>query len=124
MTCPDVRAALPLALTGDLPSDAAATLAKHLDTCPDCRSAAEALRAVRAALDAAPPPEPVAVDLPRLFRVAAAQQERRLRRWRWAAGAVGAVAAALALIVGLRLEVQFGPRQLVVRWGGGPPPVV
>src|SRR5262249_7455402 len=32
--------------------------------------------------------------------------------------------AALVLIVGMRLEVQFGPRQLVVRWGGGPPPVV
>jgi Putative zinc-finger len=120
MTCSDVRAALPLWLYDDLKPDAAADVSKHLAGCPACREAAEGLRAVRSALAAVPEPAAAAVDLSRLFHDAAALQERRLRRWRRVAVGVAALAAALLLVVGLRLEVRIDARQLVVRWGGAP----
>jgi hypothetical protein len=65
----------------------------------------------------------VAVDLPRLYRDAAAGQTRRLRRWRGVAVAALAVAAAVVVALLLsRLEVRIDDHQLVLRWGAVPAP--
>jgi anti-sigma factor RsiW len=120
MKCTDVRTNLPLLIYGDLPLEEEAELRNHLAGCPDCRREHEAIQGVRRLLDAAPVPA-VEVDVPRLFQSAAARQMRRLRRWRRIALAAGALAAALLLVVGLRLQIRLESRQLVVRWGDPPP---
>ncbi|HEY7154424.1 MAG TPA: zf-HC2 domain-containing protein [Gemmataceae bacterium] len=116
MKCTDARASLPLLIYGDLPPEEEAELRNHLASCPICRREQEAIQGVRRLLDAAPVPA-VEVDVPRLFQSVAARQARRLRRWRRIALAAGAVAAALLLVLGLRLQIRVEARQLVVRWG-------
>jgi hypothetical protein len=118
MTCASVREQLAALAYGDLPSDEAAVLRDHLETCPDCRGEYAALEALRHALDAVPPvrPDPP-VDLPRLYREVAERQARKLRRWRRAAVAVSAAAAALLGLALLpRLEVRVQADQLTLRW--------
>jgi hypothetical protein len=120
MNCSQVCAELPALVYGDLKPEEAAPLRKHLDVCPACRREQAALQQLRRILDAVPTPQ-VEVDLPQLYRQAAAQQECRLRRWRRAAVALAAVAAGLALLAfGHRLEVQLEPHQAVFRWGSAP----
>lgn len=122
MNCSQAHDELPALVYGDLKPEEAAPLRKHLADCPACRREQDALQQLRRMLDAVPMP-PVEVDLPRLYRQAAAQQERRLRRWRRAAVALAAVAAGLALLAfGHRLEVQLEPHQAVLRWGSSPAP--
>jgi hypothetical protein len=76
---------------------------------------------LRGKLDAIPGPA-VAVDVSRIYRLAAEDHERRLRRWRRAAGACAvAAAAALVFLLVPHLEVQWQPQQLVIRWGVAPP---
>ena len=120
MNCTDARERLPALVYGDLSSEETAALDDHLTQCPACRAERAELEALRRALDAAPAPA-AAVDLPALYREAARHQKRVLRRWKRAAFAVGSLAAALLLVLALRLEVRVGGGQLVVRWG--PPPV-
>jgi hypothetical protein len=122
MKCTDVRASLPLLIYGDVPPEEEAELRNHLAGCPVCRREHEAIQGVRRLLDAAPAPV-LEVDVPRIFQSVAARQMRRLRRWRRIALAAGAVAAALLLVLGLRLQIRVEARQFVVRWGD-PPPVV
>ncbi len=122
MNCTDARAVLPLHVYGDLPPADAAALDAHLQGCAACRAEHAALRRVRGLLDAVPPAD-AAVDPARIYREAALQDARRLRRWRRAALAAGAAAAALlALAVLPRLEARVEAGQLVVRWGPAPAP--
>jgi hypothetical protein len=122
MKCTDARERLPLLIYGDLPPEEAAELRNHLADCPECRGEHEAFQGIRRLLDAAPVPA-VEVDMPRLFQSMAVRQARRLKRWRRIALAAGAVAAALLLVVGLRLQIHLESHQVIVRWGD-PPPVV
>jgi hypothetical protein len=122
MNCADARARLPALLYGDLPAGELAEVRKHLDGCPACRSEQAAVAEVRGLLDVVPAPA-VAIDLPRLYRAAAEQQARRLRRWRRVACA--SLAAAAAVVVGLllsRVEVRLDGNQVVLRWGTVPAP--
>lgn len=115
MKCTDVRAALPLLIYGDAGQQESA-LQQHLASCAACRREQQALEGVRRMLDGESAP-PVEVDLSRLHRSIADRQAQRLRRWRRIAGAFGAIAAALLLVIGLRLEVRLDASQLIVRWG-------
>jgi hypothetical protein len=116
MNCNHVREQLPELLYESLPPAEAAQLKYHLALCPGCRERYAALERVRGLLDQVPAPD-IPVDLPLLYRRAAQGQERRMRRWRRAAFGLVGVAAALLLVVGLRLEVRLEAHQVVVRWG-------
>jgi len=117
MNCPEVRAALPEYVYGELAAEAQAQVAAHLETCPACHAEAAGLRQVRRLLAAAPAPE-VRVNAPALYREAAERQTRRIRRWRRAALAACAAVVLLAAATALaRLEIHVGASELVVRWG-------
>src|SRR5438445_9126428 len=105
MNCPDVRPLLPVLVYDDLPPAEAAAVRRHLDACPGCRDEFAGLAHARAALDAVPVPA-VRVDVARLYTEIAARQERRARRWRRVSMAIAALAAALLLVVGLRMQVR------------------
>jgi hypothetical protein len=122
MNCADVRARLPALLYGDLPPAETEQVRHHLGRCDSCRNEQANLADVRRLLDAVPAPA-VTVDLPGLYRAAAAQQAGRLRRWRRVACA--SLAAAAALVVGLllpRVELRLDANQVVVCWGAVPAP--
>jgi hypothetical protein len=120
MTCPDVCDRLPLLLDDTLPPAEAETLSQHLTGCTACRGELDALRDAVRLLDAVPAPR-VQVDLARLYRDAAVQQEGRARRWRrLTAGAAALAAAAVLLAVLARFEVRVERHQVVVRWGTPP----
>jgi predicted anti-sigma-YlaC factor YlaD len=121
MNCNHVREHLPELLYESLPPAEAAQLKYHLALCPGCREQYAALERVRGLLDQVPAPE-IPVDLPLLYRQAAQGQERRMRRWRRAAFGLVGIAAALLVVVGLRLEVRLEAHQVVVRWGNAPAP--
>jgi predicted anti-sigma-YlaC factor YlaD len=119
MTCTQARDLLSLLLYGGLDATEAARVQSHLTTCPACRDVQAALQHISRTLDTVPAPA-VQVDLPRLLRDAAALQQRRVRRWRRTAMAVCGLAAALLLVVLLRLEVRVQAHQLSVSWGAAP----
>ncbi len=123
MTCDDVRAKLPLYLTGDLPDAEAVRV--HLAGCPGCRADEAELRHVRDLLDVPAPPVPPA-DVAAIYRAALDRQARSTRRWRRATAAGALVAAGLLLAAVLpRLEVRVNANEFAVRWGPtDPPPVV
>ncbi len=117
MNCPDVRACLPLLAYGDLGPAEAARVEEHLAKCPECRREWAALGAVRRLLGAAPA-SAVSVDVAAVYRRTAERQARAARRWRRVAcAACAGLAAAIALTVGLRLEVRVEEQQVVLRWG-------
>jgi predicted anti-sigma-YlaC factor YlaD len=116
MNCSQIRDQLPLLPYGDLDSDVACAVQAHLSSCPLCQREYTALGQVRRQLASVPSPQ-VTVDLPRLFQEAVARQVRQIRRWRRAALAVTGIAAAVVLVMVLRLEVRLDPNQLTVRWG-------
>src|SRR5258707_14020700 len=106
MNCSHVRDNLASLLYGDVPAAEKAEWEKHLAGCPSCRREYRALQEVRRLLGTQVAPE-VTIDLPRLYRQAADQQESRLRRWRRAAVMVTGVAALFAVLAfGLRLEAR------------------
>lgn len=119
MNCPDARPHLAALVYGDLGPSEVRAVQEHLAGCPACRQEYAELRQVRRALDAVPAPS-VQVDLPRLYREAAARQARRARRWRRAALASVAAAALVLLAFGLRLQVRVDAHQLVLCWGDVP----
>jgi putative zinc finger protein len=120
MNCPQTREHLPDLLYGGLAPNVAAEVETHLAGCVGCRGEFDALKQVRQALDAVPPATAV-VDLPRLYRVVAQTQERRLRRWRRVAILFAGLAAALVLFAILpSLEFRFEAHQFAVRWGKPP----
>jgi predicted anti-sigma-YlaC factor YlaD len=126
MNCADVRRRLPALLYGDLPAGEADEVRQHLGRCDHCRNEHASLTRVRRLLDVAPAPA-AAVDLPRLYREAAEQQARRLRRWRRVACASLAAAAAGVLALLSRAELRLDANQVVLRWGASatapePPP--
>ena len=121
MNCADVRDGLPAFLYGDLVAEARVPIQEHLTTCDACRRELAALRQLRQVLNRIPVPK-VDVDLPLLYHQAAAQQERRMRRWRRLAGGLVALAAGLGFIAfGLHLELRLEAHQVVLRWGTPPP---
>jgi anti-sigma factor RsiW len=123
MNCTNARARLPALLYGDLPTGEADQVRQHIGRCNACRNEHAALARLRESLDAVPAPA-VAVDLPRLYREAAAQQSRRLSRSRRVAFASLAAAAALLLTVFLsRMELRLDANQVVLRWGAAPAPL-
>ncbi len=120
MNCPEIRAALPEFVYGQLSPQALDPIEAHLRDCPECRREAAALGQVRRLLDAAPAPA-VRVDAAALYRAAAERQARRLRRWRGVALAACVAATLLfAFSVLTRLEVRVETNQIVVRWGPAP----
>lgn len=124
MHCPEIRDLLPLHLYGDLSADQAAEMEKHLAECGACRRDWEAHQATRPMLDAVAVPA-VQVDLPRIYAESARQQQRRLRRWQYAAAAFALAASILFVALALKLEVRAEAHQVTVRWGVAPtgPPV-
>jgi hypothetical protein len=123
VNCSEVRASLPELLYGQLEPAEKSHAEQHLASCSACRAEREALQHLHRLLDAPVAPT-VQVDLPELYRRAAAEQTRLARRWRRTAQAVCGAAAALVIVaVGLRLELRLEAHQVVVRWGA-PPPLV
>jgi hypothetical protein len=117
MNCPEVHACLPALAYGDLGPAEAARAEEHLAKCPECRREWVGLCAVRRLLGAAAAPA-VSVDVAAVYRQAAERQARAARRWRRiACAACVGLAAAVALAVGLRLEVRVEEQQVVLRWG-------
>ena len=79
MNCAQVRAALPEFVYGGLTPQVQALVDDHLKGCAECGRETAALRDVRGLLIAAPD---VSINTPAIYRVTAAQQLRRVRRWR------------------------------------------
>lgn len=119
MNCSQARDQLPALLYDGLAPADATLVQTHLGGCPVCRQEFAESQRVRCALNNVPVP-PVSVDVSRVFQQAAALQQRRARRWRSATVAVCGLAAALLLVVLLRLEFRFDAHQLVVRWADSP----
>ena len=119
MNCNEARELLPPLLYDNPPPENADAVRAHVTSCPACRQEFAELERVRNALDAVSVPA-VSVDVSRVFQQAAALQQRSARRWRRAAVAVFGLAAALLLVVLLRLELRFDAHQLIVRWGEVP----
>jgi hypothetical protein len=124
----DWRHSLGAYVLGDLPAEERASLAAHLEGCPDCRAEAEALAPLAALLPLADPgrfSQPAPQPSPELGeRIAAtiggerSQTHRRRQRRRFGfalGGAVAAAAAILAIVVlpsgggaGPEQHVEFG----------------
>jgi anti-sigma factor RsiW len=119
MNCAEIQAALPALLYGDLPPGQAAALREHLASCPACREEETGLRQVTGLLNTMPAPV-VQVNLTDIYQEASRRQLRRVRLWRRLAVSLSAAAAALLLVVGLRLELRVDAHQVVVRWGTSP----
>jgi len=119
MNCNEARELLPALLYDNPPPVNADAVRAHVDSCPACRQEFAELEHVRTALSTVVVPT-VSVDISRVFQQAAALQQRRARRWRRATFAVCGLAAALLLVVLLRLEFRFDKRELVIRWGDVP----
>src|SRR5438105_2559886 len=101
MNCDLVRDKLALLLYGDVGAAEKAELEKHLAECAGCRRELRLLGDVRRLLNSQRTPD-FRIDLPLLYRQAAARQ---VRRWRRVAILVTGVAALFAFVAfGLRLE--------------------
>jgi hypothetical protein len=119
MNCADCRPRLPDAAYDSLAADEQAAVVAHLRDCAECRRQMEELRQVRGLIDAAPTPS-VRVDVAGVYRSAAAEEVRRLRRWRRLALTACAAAAALLVFVFGRIELRIDAHQFVVRWKAPP----
>jgi hypothetical protein len=118
MNCSQVRENLPLFVYGDLQPEEATAVEGHLSNCAVCRREQVELQSVRAALNAVSVPS-VRVDLTQLLREATALRASQARRWRRVAIALGSMAAALVIVLMLRLELRLEAHQVVLRWGAG-----
>jgi hypothetical protein len=117
MNCEQTRALLAELAYGDAEHPEAAAHVRH---CARCGAELRELAAVRRMLDAAPAAT-ARVDMPALYRQAAARERERTRRWRRGALAAGAIAAGLLLLFALRVELRWHDRELVIGWGTAPP---
>ena len=115
MNCTELRQRLPELLYGELTPEEVSTVEQHVADCAECRAEYQALHRLCQRLDAVPAPK-VQVDVPRLFRQAADVQEQRARRWRRLTLTAGGLAAAVFLILILRLEVRVDDHQVVLTW--------
>src|SRR6202040_2579482 len=111
MNCTQVRARLPELLYEDVPAAEQEQLKEHLARCPECRSEYASLQEVQHSLNRVAAPE-VSVNLPLLYRQVADHQARTGRRWRRVALGVGGLAAAVILVLVLRLEIRLGREQV------------
>jgi hypothetical protein len=116
MNCSQLVEHLAELVYGEASRNEIAGIEEHLAACPACRRQYEELKQVRRmlALVAAPAVE---VDLPALYRRAAAatatRAVRRRQAFRWA---MAAAAAAVMTAFLLGLEVRLDRSQLVLRW--------
>jgi len=122
MNCTHVRENLPGLVYNELSPTEIEKVQDHLSQCSACRGEFASLQELQNMLDGVRAPA-VTVSLPALLRQAAELQDRRARRWRRVAGALTGIAAAVMVILFLRLEIRFGSDQVVVRWGGSAPTV-
>jgi hypothetical protein len=122
MNCTQVRTRLPELLYEDLPAADREQLKEHLARCQECRSEYASLQQVQQTLNTVPAPD-ISVDLPLLYRRVVDHQAQAGRRWRRFAFAVGGLAAAVILVLALRLEIRLGREQVVIRWGASIPTV-
>jgi hypothetical protein len=116
MNCPEICAALPELLYGELKPAQVETVQSHLAGCAGCQAELAGLRQVSGLLDKLPVPA-VRVHVGQIYWQSQVRQECRLRRWRRATFALTAIAAAVVLAMLLQLEVRVDGRQLVLRWG-------
>ena len=122
MNCEQARILLPEHVYQSLPTAQQDDLQKHLAACPACTQVWRGLQGVRQLLDAPPAPK-VQVDLATLYHDARARDCRQFQRWRRLAWAMSAAAAILLVMLGLRFELRWHDRQLVIGWGTAPAPV-
>ena len=115
MRCHEVLDHLPLLIYDELSAAEAAACRQHLDACSTCRAELAALGQVRTALDRAPQRQ-VQVDLAGVCLRIVARQHRE-RAWRRAALGITAAAAALLVLVSLRLlNIAIEPGRVTVAW--------
>lgn len=97
-------------LDGDLNADEQAALAKHLESCEDCRKVYEAFAAVSAALgeELEEPPESLRENVMAEIRREEIRRKNRRPWWR----AALAAAAVLALVLGLRYVPGLSPERV------------
>jgi hypothetical protein len=122
MNCIQVRNRLPEMLYEDVPIAEREQLKEHLAQCSQCRSEYASLQEVQHSLNRVSVPD-ISVNLPLLYRQVADHQARAGRRWRRIAFGVGGLAAAVILILILRLEIQLNGKQVVIRWGASTTPI-
>lgn len=120
MNCHSLQDRLALFVSGDLDSAEASSIRQHCASCENCRTAVAALERIRNLLDTARTP-PTSIAFPQIYAAAARRQETRLRRWRRASLALAGMAAALMLIVGLKMQIRVQANEFVMTWNGGPP---
>ena len=100
--CCDVDDRLEAWLDGELPADAAAAVAAHVETCARCRDEAEAASSLQRELRSLP-----ALDTPPHV-LASVQRHTQVPR-RWIAVAVSAAAATVLLSIGLVIDRAHQP---------------
>jgi hypothetical protein len=122
MNCTQLRNRLPELLYEDVPAADREQLKEHLARCPECRSEYASLQEVQHSLNRVSVPE-ISVNLPLLYRQVADHQARAGRRWRRFALGVGGLAAAVIIVLALRLEIRLGREQVVIRWGPSDGPI-
>jgi predicted anti-sigma-YlaC factor YlaD len=120
MNCQEIRELLPALAYGDVPAEIRAKVDEHLAICQPCRAEQAALAEVGRLLDLSPVPK-IQVNVPRIYAEARRRQERQTRRWRRVAFAALGMAAALLVVLCLKLDVRWQDHQLVLRFG--PPDV-
>ncbi len=113
MKCDEIRELLPLHAYGELSDAQLRIVDAHLADCSVCRTEATAFRKIRETLNAAAP-EPVRTDLEKVYRAEASKRRNKERRWQFAATLL---AAAILVVLAIRLDVRINQRQMIIRWG-------
>ncbi|HWA99663.1 MAG TPA: anti-sigma factor [Pirellulales bacterium] len=118
MRCDEIIDLLPLLVYDELSAEEAATCRQHLEACPTCAAELSSLRQVHGVLDHASQQQ-VQIDLAAVcLRIVAREHRQRIGR-RVALGGA-AVAAALLVVVSLRLlNIAVEPGRVTLAWSGG-----
>ena len=103
MTCEQAMELLSPWLDGELDPELQNALEAHLETCPDCKALADALRGLDGAVAGLREPAPQSLKQGVLYKIDQATGKAKKSKFRWfgPGTALGAVAAVLVLLVGL-----------------------